>query len=186
MVIASVRLHSYCTGRILSRCPTFAEVGVLAAAHHERLDGGGYHRGARAPELSGSQRLLAAAEVFGALTEDRPHRRANSLAQAAGTLEAEVTDGGLDAECAGDLIEAAGLPRARAAWPSDLSTREVEVLRLVARGLTTREVGEALFLSGRTVQHHLASAYDKTGQRTRAGAAVFAIQHGLVPASGVE
>jgi DNA-binding NarL/FixJ family response regulator len=76
-----------------------------------------------------------------------------------------------------------GLPRARATWPCDLSSREVEVLRLVARGLTNREVAERLFLSARTVQHHLASVYDKAGQRTRAGAAVFAIQNGLVPAA---
>ncbi len=181
-----VRLHSYWTGRILSRCPTFTEIQGLAAAHHERLDGGGYHRGARAPELSRSQRVLAAADVFGALTEDRPHRPASSLAQAGGALEAEVVAGRLDAECVGALIEAAGLPRARAAWPCDLSTREVEVLRLAARGLTNRNIGEALFLSARTVQHHLASVYEKTGQHTRAGAAVFAIQHGLVLANGGE
>jgi len=54
------------------------------------------------------------------------------------------------------------------------------------RGLPSREVAEALCLSARTVQHHLASVFDKIGQRPRAGAAVFAIQHGLVPASGVE
>jgi len=56
------------------------------------------------------------------------------------------------------------------------------VLRLAARGLTNREIGAALFVSSRTVQHNLASIYDKTGQRTRAGAAVFAMQHALVPA----
>jgi DNA-binding CsgD family transcriptional regulator len=178
-----VRLHPYWTGRILSRCPAFADVEALAGAHHERLGGGGYHRGARAAELTRSQRLLGAADVFAALSEDRPHRAARTPAQAAAVLDEEVAAGRLDAECVAALAEAAGLPRVRAAWPCDLRTREVEVLRLVVRGLTNREIGEELFLSARTVQHHLASVYDKTGQRTRAGAAVFAIQHGLVPST---
>jgi len=181
-----VRLHSYWTGRILSRCPALSEVAGLAGAHHERLDASGYHRGARAPELSRSQRLLAAADAFAALTEDRPYRPARELAAAVAELELEVAAGRLDAECVAALIAAAGMPAARAAWPCELSTREVEVLRLVARGLTNREVAASLTLSARTVQHHLASVYDKIGQRTRAGAAVFAIQNGLVPAHGAE
>ena len=76
-------------------------------------------------------------------------------------------------------LRSAGLPRRSAAWPCELTGREVEVLRLCARGLTNRQIADALFLSSRTVQHHLASVYDKTGRRTRAGAAVFAVEHGL-------
>ncbi len=181
-----VRLHSYWTGRILSRCPALSQIADLAGAHHERLDGSGYHRGARAPELSRSQRLLAAADTFAALTEERPYRPARKPTEAVPELELEVGAGRLDAECVAALIAAAGLPGARAAWPCELSTREVEVLRLVARGLTNREVAASLTLSARTVQHHLASVYDKIGQRTRAGAAVFAIQNGLVPAHAAE
>jgi DNA-binding NarL/FixJ family response regulator len=52
-------------------------------------------------------------------------------------------------------------------------------LRLCARGQTNPQSAEALVVSARTVQHHLASIYDKTDRRTRAGAAVFAIEHGL-------
>ena len=175
-----VRLHPHWTGRILSRCAALGPLARLSAAHHERLDGTGYNHGARASELSRDQRLLGAADMFAALTEARPHRPAFTPAQAARMLEDEVAAGRLDAECVGALVEAAGLPRVRAAWPCDLHTREVEVLRLVVRGLSNREIGEALFISARTVQHHLASIYDKTGQRTRAGAAVFAMNHGLV------
>ena len=83
----------------------------------------------------------------------------------------------------GAVVEAAGLPRRRTAWPNDLTDREVEVLRVLARGLSNREIAEALVLSPRTVQHHLASVYDKIDLRTRAGAAVFAIENGLVPAA---
>ena len=177
-----VRLHPYWTGRILGRCTAFASVAALAGAHHERLDGDGYPRGARAQELGMSERLLAAADVFAALSEDRPHRPAHAPADAVAELERDVAAGRLDGSCVSALLAASGLPPVRTAWPADLTTREVEVMRLVVRGLTNREIGEALSVSARTVQHHLASVYDKIGQRTRAGAAVFAIQSALVPA----
>jgi DNA-binding NarL/FixJ family response regulator len=178
-----VRLHSYWTERILTRCPALQRLAPLAAAHHERLDGSGYHRGARGIELSAAARLLAAADVFAAMTEARPHREACSREVAARQLEDEMQAGRLDAVAVGAVVEAAGLPRRRTAWPKDLTDREVEVLRFLARGLSNREIAEALVLSPRTVQHHLASVYDKISLRTRAGAAVFAIENGLVPAT---
>ncbi|MBD4982869.1 LuxR family transcriptional regulator, partial [Xanthomonas citri pv. citri] len=70
----------------------------------------------------------------------------------------------------------------RPSWPAGLTDREVDVLRLAARGLSNRQIAAELVVSDRTVGHHLAHVYDKTGRRTRAGAAVFAIEHGLVPA----
>jgi HD-GYP domain-containing protein (c-di-GMP phosphodiesterase class II)/DNA-binding CsgD family transcriptional regulator len=177
-----VRLHSYWTERILGRCRALERLAPLAAAHHERLDGTGYHRGARGPQLSAGGRLLAAADVFAAMTEARPHREAHSRSEAAQALHAEVSDGRLDAEAVGAVVEAAGLPRRRTSWPNDLTEREVEVLRQLARGISNREIADVLVLSPRTVQHHLASVYDKINLHTRAGAAVFAIENGLVPA----
>ena len=178
-----VRLHSYWTERILRRCSAFAHLAPLAAAHHERLDGSGYHRAAKGSELSAADRLLAAADVFAAMTEERSYRPARSGSEAATALHQEVRAGRLDAVAAGAVIEAAGLPRRRTPWPNDLTDREVEVLRVLARGLSNRDIADTLVLSPRTVQHHLASVYDKIGLRTRAGAAVFAIEHGLVPAA---
>ena len=177
-----VRLHPYWTERILRRCPALERLAPLASAHHERLDGSGYHRAARGIELSASERLLEAADVFAALTEPRPHRDACSRSDAARALRDEVLAGRLDAEAVGAVTEAAGLPHRRASWPNNLTDREVEVLRVLARGLTNREIADVLVLSPRTVQHHLASVYDKIGMRSRAGAAVFAIEQGLVPA----
>jgi HD-GYP domain-containing protein (c-di-GMP phosphodiesterase class II)/DNA-binding CsgD family transcriptional regulator len=177
-----VRLHSYWTERILSRCPALEHLAPLAAAHHERLDGSGYHRAARGSELSSGGRLLAAADMFAAMTEARPHRAALTRAEAASALSEEVAGGRIDAEAAGAVIEAAGLPRRRRTWPNELTDREVEVLRVLARGSSNREIADELVLSPRTVQHHLASVYGKIGLRTRAGAAVFAIENGLVPA----
>ncbi|HEV2059584.1 MAG TPA: HD domain-containing phosphohydrolase [Solirubrobacteraceae bacterium] len=177
-----VRLHPYWTGRVLAHCPALAPLEVVAAAHHERIDGSGYPRGARGGELSLSARVLAAADAFSAMTEDRPHRPARDREEAARILLEDATSGRQDPEAAAAVIEAAGLPRPRAAWPCDLTDREVEVLRLAARGAKNQEIASALVVSPRTVQHHLASIYDKTGRRTRAGAAVFAIEHNLIAA----
>lgn len=175
-----VRLHAYWTGRVLDRCPALAGLAPVAAAHHERLDGHGYHRGAAAADLPVAARLLATADVFAALTEDRPHRPALAPSDAASTLVGEGAAGLLDREVCGAVVEAAGLPRPRVAWPCDLTDREVDVLRLAARGLSNRLIADELGLSGRTVETHLTHVYDKTGRRTRAGAAVFAMEHDLL------
>jgi HD-GYP domain-containing protein (c-di-GMP phosphodiesterase class II)/DNA-binding CsgD family transcriptional regulator len=181
-----VRLHPHWTARILMRCPALATLASIAAADHERLDGSGYHRGVRGGDLPLSARLLAAADAFAAMTEDRAYRPALVPRQAATALLEDARAGRIDPQAAAAVIEAAGLPKPRAAWPCDLTDREVEVLRLAARGLSNREIAETLVVSDRTVQHHLASVYDKTGRRSRAGAAVFAIEHNLVPASIAE
>ena len=78
-----VRLHTYQTGRVLSRSPFLASLAEVACAHHERLDGTGYHREATAASLTPPARLLAAADAFHAMTEPRPHRTPLSAEQAA-------------------------------------------------------------------------------------------------------
>jgi HD-GYP domain-containing protein (c-di-GMP phosphodiesterase class II)/DNA-binding CsgD family transcriptional regulator len=175
-----VRLHAYWTDRILRRCPSLTALAEVAAGHHERCDGSGYHRGVRSTELPFSARLLAAADVFTAMTEARAHRPAHPAAAAATLLMAEAAAGRLDATACAAVVEGAGMPRPRRAWPADLTDREVDVLRLAARGLSNREIAADLVLSERTVGHHLAHVYDKIGRRTRAGAAVFAMEHGLL------
>jgi predicted ATPase/DNA-binding CsgD family transcriptional regulator len=71
-------------------------------------------------------------------------------------------------------------PPAPAAYSAGLSEREVEVLRLVATGLTNAEVAQKLFLSSRTVEWHLGSIYRKLGFHSRTEAARFAVEHGLL------
>ena len=71
-----VRLHPYFTERMLARPEALARLGAIAAAHHERLDGSGYHRSLPGSALSPSARILAAADVYHAMTEARPHREA--------------------------------------------------------------------------------------------------------------
>jgi len=68
---------------------------------------------------------------------------------------------------------------AAAALPAGLTEREAEVLRLVAQGLTNPQIGERLFISPRTVNAHLTTIYRKLEVSTRAGAASFAVAHGL-------
>jgi HD-GYP domain-containing protein (c-di-GMP phosphodiesterase class II) len=176
-----VRLHGYWTDRILRRCPGLAPLAELAAAHHERCDASGYHRGVHASELPFAARLLAAADVFAAATEPRPYRLAMTRDRARKLLELEAAAGRLDHDACAAVIEGAGLPRPRRVWPCELTNREVDVLRLAARGLSNRGIAAELVVSERTVGHHLTHVYDKTGRRTRAGAAVFAMEHGLLP-----
>jgi DNA-binding NarL/FixJ family response regulator len=84
-------------------------------------------------------------------------------------------------DSAGAVIEAAGLRRpVRRSRPADLTERQVEVLRLVSRGLSNAEIAERLVLSRRTVEHHVQDIYVKIGAATRAAAAMFAMQHGLL------
>lgn len=177
-----VRLHTYWTSRVLERCPALASLAPLAASHHERLDGSGYHRAVRAADLPFEARLLAAADALCELTEPRPARPPLPLPVAAHELAGQARSGGLDADAVAAVVEAAGLPRPRGARPHDLTEREVDVLRLAARGLTNHEIGTELSVSARTVGNHLAHIYDKIGRRTRAGAAVYAIEAGLLPA----
>ncbi|HJR26044.1 MAG TPA: response regulator transcription factor, partial [Acidimicrobiales bacterium] len=90
----------------------------------------------------------------------------------------------LDPEAVEAVIAAAGLPRSgarRGHHPAGLTDREIEVLRLVARACTNREVAEQLHISRRTAEHHVQNVYAKIGVSSRSAAALFAIQHDLLP-----
>ncbi len=174
-----VRLHAYATERILGRCTALASLAGSASSHHERLDGSGYHRSLTGETLTRADRLLAAADVYAALVADRPHRLAYAPDDAARVLE---TEPGLDADAVACVLAAAGRRAAapRFAWPAGLTDREVEVLRLIARGRTNREVARLLVVSPKTVGRHVENVYAKLGVSSRAAAAVFAMQHRLL------
>ena len=177
-----VRLHPYYTERVLARSPLLAPLGALAGAHHEWLDGSGYHRNVPASLLGLPARILAAADCYHALTEARPHRPARSPEEAAKVLEEQAAARRLDAEAVRAVLAAAGhrQGRKRGSWPGGLSDREVEVLRRVAQGYSNKEVAQQLSLSARTVQHHTIHIYDKLGVSTRAAAALFAMENDLL------
>jgi HD-GYP domain-containing protein (c-di-GMP phosphodiesterase class II) len=177
-----LRLHTYFTERILARPRALASLGAVASLHHERLDGSGYHRGTPAPLLPPIARVLAAADVYRALTEPRPHRVALTPEAAAAELRQEVRKGRLDGDVVNAVLEAAGhrLGRSPREQVAGLTGREVEVLRLVARSQTNKQIAQTLSLSERTVDHHIRHIYAKIGVSTRAAAAMFAMQHYLL------
>jgi HD-GYP domain-containing protein (c-di-GMP phosphodiesterase class II) len=177
----SVRLHAYHTERILGRSSALAPLVRIAGMHHERQDGSGYHRGASGAEIPPPAKILAAADAYQAMTQERPHRRALPADEAAKAVGADASAGVLDPECARAVVEAAGNPevRVRTSWPAGLSDREVEVLRLVAKGASNKEISKRLFISPRTAEHHVQNIYTKIGTSTRASAAVFAMEHDL-------
>jgi HD-GYP domain-containing protein (c-di-GMP phosphodiesterase class II) len=177
-----VRLHPYFTERILYRAAALAPDALIAAAHHERLDGSGYHRGVAAPQLPLEARVLCAADAYDAMTHERPHRPPFDAERVRTELAAEVEAGRLDRRAVDAVLAAAHAEplRGRRHWPAGLSDREVEVLALLARGKTKKEIAARLVIAPKTVGRHVENIYAKTGVSTRVGAALFASEHGLL------
>ena len=175
--------HPYLTDRMLQRIPALAESREIAARHHERLDGSGYPRGLTGAALTAADRVLAAADVYHAMTEPRPHRGPLTPAQAERQLGAEVRAGRLDGDAVAAVLGAAGRRApARRSGPGGLSPREVEVLVLLARGLTTKQIARQLGTSPKTSANHVEHIYAKLGIGSRVEATLFATRHGLVGA----
>ena len=177
-----VRLHPYYTERVLARPIALADLGALASLHHERLDGSGYHRGLPASMLPAAARILAAADVYHAMTELRPHRPAHTPEAAAQELQRQVHAGRLDGEAVKGVLAAAGHSKraSRSEFVAGLSEREIEVLRLVARSNTNKQIASTLVVSEKTVEHHVRHIYTKTGVTSRAGATLFAMEHDII------
>lgn len=177
-----IRLHAYHTERALTRPAGLARLGAIASLHHERIDGSGYHRGAAAAVTPIAARVLAVADVYRALSEDRPHRPARSPATAADALRHEVRAGRLDGTAADAVLAVAGQPgrRRQTQRPGDLTDREVDVLRAIARGDSIRQAATALAIAPKTVDAHIQHIYTKLGVSTRAGATLFALQYDLL------
>ena len=178
-----VRLHPYYTERVLTRPPALARLGQVASLHHERLDGAGYHRSATAAVLDRPARILAAADGYRGRVEARPHRPAMAPEAAAASLRDEVRTGCLDGDAVEAVLQAAGQGdgrRRRRANPGGLTDREVEVLACLALGSSTKEVAATLTIAPKTADAHIQHIYTKLGVTTRAGATLFAVEHGLV------
>ena len=178
-----VRMHPYHSERILATSSALEPMAPVAGMHHERLDGSGYHRGCRARELPPAARVLAAADAFHAMTQERPHRAALSAEQSADELKREVRAGRLDGDAVAAVLEAAGRRRARRRdnlRPGGLSEREVQVARLVVAVLSNPEIATRLVISRRTAEHHVQHIYAKVGVSSRAALALFVHEHDLV------
>ncbi len=176
-----VEMHTLLTEQMLRRSPAFASLAPLAAAHHERSDGSGYHKGLRAAGAEVGAAVLAAADAYAAMTADRVHRPALAPTTAAAELRRMAAEGRLPVDVVEAVLSAAGhTPAARRrAHPAGLTDREVDVLRLAAQGMTTRQIGERLFISAKTADHHIQHVYAKIGVRTRGAASLWAMQNNL-------
>ena len=178
-----IRLYPYLTERILRQAPTLAPLGDAAVQHRERLDGSGYPRGLTAGALGRPGRTLAAADAYRTWLEPRPHREAYDRQAAAERLRREARCGRLDTAAVEAVLAVDGHPAARLhSTPAGLSRREIEVLRLIARGMSSREIAQRLSLSPKTVRNHTEHIYAKTGAVNRVTASLFAVEHGLLPA----
>jgi len=157
----------------------------LASLHHERMDGTGYHRGLPATNQSLAARILSAADVYHSLTEARPHRPALTTDSAAQELHKLVKAGSLDSEAVNHVLVAAGhkVRKVHKKMAGGLSKREVEVLRLLSRGLTIKQMADELVISEKTVDSHIQHIYTKINVSTRAAATLFAMEHQLLSTS---
>ena len=177
-----VRIAPYLTERMLSQSASLAPLGAIAVQHRERLDGSGYPRGLSGTAISRPARILAAADAYQAMGEPRPYRPPHSPVEAADQLRSDVRAGRLDADAVEAVLGAAGhRARRRREGPEGLTPREIEVLRLLARGLSNRAIAEQLVISPKTVGNHVEHIYAKIGASTRAAAGLFAVRQGLLP-----
>src|SRR6185436_18486478 len=117
---------------------------------------------------------------YQALLEPRPHRAAFAPDAARSELLAQVRAGLLAADAVDAVLAAAGQTPSTSTAPGLLTARELDVLRLVARGLTNKEIASELDISAKTAGRHLEHIYEKLGVTTRSGATMAGLERGLI------
>jgi HD-GYP domain-containing protein (c-di-GMP phosphodiesterase class II) len=177
-----IRMHPYLTHRMLRQSPVLAPLGAIAAQHRERLDGSGYPSGLSGAAITLPARVLAAADAYQSMRELRPYRAALDADTAAKELRRDLKEGRLDGQAVDAVLASAGhaVPR-RQDGPAGLTAREIDVLRLLARGNNAREIARQLVISPKTARNHIEHIYTKIGATNRVTASLFAVQHGLLP-----
>jgi HD-GYP domain-containing protein (c-di-GMP phosphodiesterase class II) len=181
-----VELHPLVTEQMLRRSPALDALNPVASAHHEKCDGSGYHRRLRTDGDNLGACVLAATDVYVGLTTERADRPPLPPGDAAAGVRRLESDGVLEPRATRAVLVAAGhgepqtSPGKRRPHPGGLTRREVEVLRLAARGLTTGQIAERLYISPKTADHHIQHIYGKISVSTRAAAALWAMEHAVV------
>jgi HD-GYP domain-containing protein (c-di-GMP phosphodiesterase class II) len=176
-----VRLHPYLTERMLKQSAALAPLAAIAVQHRERLDGSGYPRGLAGSAISRPARILGAVDAYQSMRELRPHRPALTADEAAAELRADAQAGKLDVEAVEAVLAAAGHEvRRRREWPAGLTSREVDVLRLLARGLSSKQIAAQLVITPKTARNHIEHIYTKIDTSSRVGASLFATENGLL------
>ena len=174
------------TEQMLRRSPALMALNPAASAHHEKCNGSGYHKRVCADAENPGACVLAATEVYVGMTTDRADRPAFGAEDAAAELRRLVSQAVLEPRATNAVLAAAGHGEpatpapSRPQNPGGLSRREVDVLDLAARGLTTKEIADRLYISPKTADHHIQHIYNKIGVSTRAAAALWAMQNAVV------
>lgn len=178
-----LRLHPYYTERLLLKVPALHAVARVAGMHHETLDGQGYHRGLSAPHLPVAARIVALAAAFEYACRALPGKPARTPHEALQHLGESVPTR-YDPACYAALAHTVGVviekARTRQTRPAGLTAREAEVLRLLAKGHTNKEIAHTLVVSEKTVGRHVENLYRKIHVSSRAAAALFAMEHALL------
>jgi HD-GYP domain-containing protein (c-di-GMP phosphodiesterase class II) len=178
-----VRMYPYLTERMLHQSESLAPLGAIAVQHRERLDGSGYPRGLSGGAISQPARILGAVDAYQSMCEPRPYRAALSPEQAATELRNDVKAGRLDGDVVEAVLAVAGhRATKRREGPAGLTAREIDVLRLLARGLSSKQIASELVISPKTARNHIEHIYAKIGASSRVTASLFAMQQGLIPA----
>jgi DNA-binding NarL/FixJ family response regulator len=174
-------MHPYLTERMLQQSAALAPFAAIAVQHRERLDGSGYPRGLSGGAILRPARILGAVDAYQSMRELRPYRPARGAEEAAAELQEEARAGKLDAEAVTAVLAAAGhdVPRRRE-WPAGLTNREIGVLRLLARGHSSKQIAAELVITPKTARNHIEHIYAKTGASSRVAASLFATEHGLL------
>ena len=176
-----LRMVPYLTERMLRQSPALSRLGAIAVQYGERLDGSGFPKGLAGAAISRPARILGAAVAYQSLRRAGAGRDAASAEETATILRREVRAGRLDAEAVEAVLGAAGhRSRRRHGAVAGLTPREVDVLGLLAVGLSNRQISERLVISRKTVANHVEHIYLKIEASNRAGAALFATRHGLL------
>jgi HD-GYP domain-containing protein (c-di-GMP phosphodiesterase class II) len=177
-----VQLHPVLTGQMLRRSSVLDQLQDVAVCHHERANGSGYAKGLTAQQMSPTARIVAVADRYQAMTQERPHRPAFSTTAAVSELRRTAADGEVDSDAVECVVAAAGHPAKPAASfrPAGLTPREGEVMQLLTRGLTTKAIAARLVISPKTADSHIQHIYTKIGVSTRGAAALYTMQHGLI------
>ena len=170
--------HSRHTEEILTASGALRPSASLASAAHEPLDGSGYHQGTKLQDLKAQ--LLAAADVFAALIQERSWREAHTEAEAIDVLMQQASAGRLSAQAVGAVLEARGHHIALAGRAvSDLTQREAEILEHLAKGLRTKQIAAKLGIAYKTADNHIQNIYRKIGATSRTATAMYAVEHGI-------
>jgi HD-GYP domain-containing protein (c-di-GMP phosphodiesterase class II) len=177
------RLHPYYTQRILEQVTFLQDLATVAAAHHEWVNGQGYHRQLCGEQIPFHGRILAVANTYARLIEQQGMQKEP---QAALRQMRPLVGVQFDKSCYDALVQSVGVkegakylsPAPQKVGP--LTERECEVLRLLAQGQNTPQIGHTLGISRKTDEHHLEHIYNKIGVTCRTAAVVYAVQQGLV------